>query len=49
MARQVSVLIVEDSEDDTQLLKHELSARASSRRHLRDTGPSLRAALMSRD
>jgi two-component system cell cycle sensor histidine kinase/response regulator CckA len=50
MARPVSVLIVEDSEDDTQLLKHELERQGFQPDVIRvDTGPSLRAALMTRD
>jgi signal transduction histidine kinase len=50
MARPISVLIVEDSEDDTELLRHELERQGFRPEVSRvDTGPSLRAALIARD
>ena len=50
MPRPVSILIVEDSEDDAQLVKRELQKQGFSPEIARvDSGPLLRSALVERD
>src|SRR4029079_4696700 len=50
MPRPVTVLMVEDSDDDAQLLKRELQRQGFEPDVTRvDTGPDLRSALISKD